>query len=111
MLLGQQAKYTKYPCFLCEWDSRDKKNHWIKKQLPHKKALKHGNKNVVKGSLVDLSKVLLPPLHIKLGLMKQFVKALSKRECFKYLGNKFPGLPETKIREGVFIAPDNSETL
>ncbi|GBM48683.1 hypothetical protein AVEN_192287-1 [Araneus ventricosus] len=27
MLLGKQAGYPKYPCFLCEWDSRDKKNH------------------------------------------------------------------------------------
>ncbi|GBL70619.1 hypothetical protein AVEN_141548-1 [Araneus ventricosus] len=26
-LLGQQARYTKYPCFLCEWNCRDKKNH------------------------------------------------------------------------------------
>jgi hypothetical protein len=24
MLLGQQSGYTKYPCFLCEWDSRAK---------------------------------------------------------------------------------------
>ena len=27
MLLGQQGGYTKYPCFLCEWDSRDKQHH------------------------------------------------------------------------------------
>jgi hypothetical protein len=107
MLLGQQAGYTKYPCFLCEWDSRDKKNHWIKKQWPRRKELKPGNKNIVKKSLVDPGKVLLPPLHIKLGLMKQFVKALSKEgECFKYLGNKFPGLSEAKIKEGVFVGPD-----
>jgi hypothetical protein len=23
MLLGQQGGYTKYPCFMCEWDSRE----------------------------------------------------------------------------------------
>ena len=97
MLLGQQAAYTKYPYFLCEWDSWDKKNHWIKKEWSQRKALTPGNKNVLKESLVDPRKVLLPPLHIKLGLMKQFVKALSKEgECFKYLGNKFPGLSEKK---------------
>jgi hypothetical protein len=22
MLVGQQAGYTKYPCFMCEWDSK-----------------------------------------------------------------------------------------
>ena len=26
LLLGMQLGYTKYCCFLCEWDSRDKKN-------------------------------------------------------------------------------------
>ncbi|CAN2390602.1 hypothetical protein PRIEUP_LOCUS639 [Pristimantis euphronides] len=31
MLLGQQAGYTKYPCFLCLWDSRNQQNHWTKK--------------------------------------------------------------------------------
>lgn len=37
-------------------------------------------------SLVDLKRTLLPPIHIKLGLMKQFVKALLKEgECFNYL--------------------------
>jgi hypothetical protein len=27
MLLGQQAGYTKYPCFMCEWDSRERSQH------------------------------------------------------------------------------------
>ena len=26
-LLGQQLGYTKYPCFLCQWDSRAKSEH------------------------------------------------------------------------------------
>ncbi|GFY30725.1 uncharacterized protein TNCV_3118851 [Trichonephila clavipes] len=26
MLLGQQSGYTKFSCFLCEWDSRDRKH-------------------------------------------------------------------------------------
>jgi len=30
--------------------------------------------------LVDPNKILLPPLHIKLGLIKTFVKELGKRE-------------------------------
>ena len=28
-LLGQQSGYTKHPCFLCMWGSRDKANHWL----------------------------------------------------------------------------------
>ena len=27
-LLGQQGGYTKYPCFLCLWNSRAKDKHW-----------------------------------------------------------------------------------
>ena len=30
MLLGQQVGYTKYPCFICLWDSRDKNQHYKK---------------------------------------------------------------------------------
>ena len=107
MLLGQQSGYTKFPCFLCEWDSRDRKEHYIKKEWPIRKALDPGVKNIARESLVDPKKVLLPPLHIKLGLMKQFVKALAKEgECFKYLCDQFPGLSEAKLREGVFVGPD-----
>ena len=53
------------------------------------------------------SKVLLPPLHIKLGLMKQFVKALNKEgDCFKYICEKFPIVSEAKLKEGIFNGPD-----
>jgi hypothetical protein len=30
-LLGQQACCTKYPCFMCEWDSRARSQHWEQK--------------------------------------------------------------------------------
>jgi hypothetical protein len=56
----------------------DRKNHYVKKEWPVRKTLVPGVKNVEKESLVDPKKILLPPLHIKLGLMKQFVKALPK---------------------------------
>jgi hypothetical protein len=38
MLLGQQSGYTKFPCFICEWDSRDRKQRYIKKLGPWVKA-------------------------------------------------------------------------
>ena len=45
-----------------------------------------------------MNNLTLPPLHIKLGLMKQFVKALPKEgPCFKYLTAKFPGLSDAKL--------------
>jgi hypothetical protein len=39
LLLGMQLGYTKYCCFLCEWDSRDKKNHYISKLWPKRSSL------------------------------------------------------------------------
>jgi hypothetical protein len=51
-------------------------------------------------------KVLLP-LHIKLRLMKQFVKALQRDgNCLKYLCSKFPRLSRAKLKEGIFVGPD-----
>jgi hypothetical protein len=60
----------------------------------------------LKVSLVDREKILLPPLNIKLGMMKQFVKALDRNSpCFHYLCRRFPSLSHAKIREGIFDRP------
>lgn len=107
MILGQQGGYTKFPCFLCEWDSRDKENHWKKKEWPQRLSLEPGVKNVLQKPLIEPTKVLLPPLHIKLGLMKQFVKALPKDgKCFQYICSNFPALSTAKLKEGIFTGPD-----
>ena len=34
MILGMQQGYTKYGCFLCEWDSRDRNSHFKRKIWP-----------------------------------------------------------------------------
>ena len=61
----------------------------------------------MKEGLVDLLKILLPPLHIVLGIMKQFVKALPKDgPCFIYLCDKFKHLSKAKIKEGIFVGPE-----
>ena len=46
----------------------------------------------------------MPALHIKLGLMKNFVKRLGKinTEGFLYLVAKFPDINNAKIKEGIF---------
>ncbi|GFT66983.1 uncharacterized protein TNCV_1348281 [Trichonephila clavipes] len=107
MLLGQQSGYTKFSCFLYEWDSLDRKQHYVKQTWPIRKALIPGVKNVERQSLVDPKKILFPPLHINLGLMKQFMKALDKEgECFKYLCEQFPGLSDAKLKEGIFVGTD-----
>ena len=57
--------------------------------------------------MVDQKNIILPPLHIKLGLMKQFVKALNRSgDCFGYIFcSTFPGLSYEKKKPGIFDGP------
>ena len=58
-------------------------------------------------TLVYPKKILLPPQHIKLGLMKQFIRTLLKNGvCFKHLCRKIPHLSEAERKEGIFVGPD-----
>jgi len=100
LLLGMQLGYTKYCCFLCEWDSRDKKNHYANKLWLKRTSLTPGEKNVVSPPLVLPEKIFLPPLHINLGLMKNFVIGMDKTgRGFEYLRNKFPNVRDAKITD------------
>ena len=55
-------------------------------------------------SLINPEKVYLPPLHIKLGLKKTFVKAMNQNNAeFMYLKNKLPKISDVKIKEEVFV--------
>jgi hypothetical protein len=79
--------------------------HWKKRQ-----KLTPGARNVVYDPLVDAVKVFLPPLHIKLGLVKKIIKAVKKDgPVFLYLQQKFPRLSEAKIKEGIFVGPQIRE--
>jgi hypothetical protein len=50
--------------------------------------------------------VYLPPLYIKLGLMKHFVKAMDLDvQGFLYLQRKFPRISDAKIKEEILIGP------
>jgi hypothetical protein len=57
LLLGLQLGYTKFCCFLCEWDNGDRKYHYIEKQWPERESLIPGNKNVVNTPLISPEKV------------------------------------------------------
>ena len=56
--------------------------------------------------LVDMSKILVPAMHLKIGLTKNSVNAMNQEEvAFAYLREKFPRLSEAKLKEGIFIGP------
>ena len=68
--------------------------------------MKVGQHNVIQEPLVDRDHIIFPPLHIKLGLMKQHFKSLDKDgDCFHYICSKFPGLSNEKLKAGIFNDP------
>ncbi|GBL72804.1 hypothetical protein AVEN_128013-1 [Araneus ventricosus] len=82
------------------------KKHYIKKVRPKRQLIIPGVKNVENEPLVASEKIILPSLHVKLGFMKSFVKAM---DCggsgFQYLRLKFPKVSEAKIKEGIIVGP------
>ena len=62
--------------------------------------------NIINKPLVDQEKILYLPLHIKLGLMRQYTKALDfEGSCFRYLCQVFPGPSMEKLKAGIFYGP------
>jgi len=95
LLLGLQQEFAKYCCFICEWDSRARSLHYSTKDWPARKSLEPGIMNVGNQPLVELSKILLPFMHLKLGLTKNSVKAMNQEEAaFTYLLTR--KVPQTK---------------
>ena len=103
-LIGVQGGFTKFPCYLCLWDSRSTPLHHKKRNWPPRSSYHIGLYNVKKTPLVEPKKVLLPPLHIKQSLIEQFVKKLNpKDDAFKHIQELFPKFSEAKIKGGIFV--------
>ena len=98
-LLGQQRCFTKHPCHLCLWDSWDRDQHWFKQDSLPRPQLQAGGLNLVEKPLFDRSKIVPPPLHIMLGLIKQFVKALNKSDKL------FLVCHMKKMKARIFVGP------
>ena len=102
-LLGQQSGYTKYPCFMCLWKRRARDVYWEKKEWPPRIDMTTNEANIIYEPLVPRKKNIIPPLYIKLGLIKQFVKALPvDGGCFNNICNFFPGMSNEKLKAGMF---------
>lgn len=63
------------------------------------RVMNWNRKDIMKENLVNSKKIFLAPLHIKLGIMKQFVNPFPRRgKRFKYLRDKFPTLSKAKLK-------------
>jgi hypothetical protein len=62
----------------------------------------------VRKPLVDKENILLPPLHIKLGLMEKSVKAVNTNsKDSEHLRENFPKTSDVKLKECFFIGPQS----
>lgn len=103
MLCGLGSGYIKYMCFLCDWDTRFKGDQYSCHEWKHREYSRLKMANIIREPLVPKEKILLPPLHIKLGIVKNFIKTVAKRDtvfvCLKLI---YPRLSESKIKEGSY---------
>ena len=104
--------FTIFPCYLCHWDSRNTIANYLRRIWPKRTEYSVGYSNIKWDLFIDSTKILLPPLHINLGLVKQFVKALDKNShAFKHLQNFFTKISEAKIETGIFVGPQTRKIL
>ncbi|UYV70356.1 PRKCI [Cordylochernes scorpioides] len=80
------------------------------KRDPEQRLGANRYKNIANLPLIDSENIHLPPLHIKLGLMKDFVKAMDRNASgFAYLKQKISSISEAKIKEDIFVGPQIRE--
>lgn len=102
ILLGQQHGYTSNPCFKCLWNSRSANSYTAKAASEPRGAPVVGKHNILYQPLVDSRKIIIPPLHVKLGIVKNFIKALDRDgDAFARLRQIFPGITPAKLNEGI----------
>ena len=78
----------------------------MKKGWPPRDFMRVGEASIIKELFVAREKIIILPLHIKLGLMKQLVKTLPViGVCFNYIFKAFPALIIEKLKAGVFDGP------
>ena len=101
-----QSGFVKHGCFVCEWDSRDK-DQYTKVNWLIRAQYSPGVKNIKYEPLVPHTSILMPPLHIKLGLYKNFLKALDKESsAIIHLHKIFPKLSDAKLCARILNGPD-----
>ena len=77
--MGMQAGFTKYCCFLCLWDSLAVSQLCKQKDSGSRSTFVPGEHSLKENPLVDMNKLLLPPLHIKLGFDEEFREGVAQK--------------------------------
>lgn len=103
ILQGIKGGYPKYFCYLCCWNTRDKTvDHYSAKWEKRKPGLRTELGMIANPLIKNIDDILLPPLHIKLGIVKKFIEVVVKddTEVYAFLKQTFPKLSDQKIKAG-----------
>lgn len=102
MFQGLKPGYPSYFCYLCCWNTRTKNIDHFTHNWP-KRTGKKKNLGVIHKPIVqNTDDILLPPLHLKLGIVKKFVATMikSNNQVFDVMKSIFPRLSTKKINDG-----------
>lgn len=103
ILFGMKKGFPTYQCFLCLWEGRKKDKHYTDHVWPPRVPYDPVAKQSIDFMpLIPASKIILPPLHIELWLIRSFIIALDRdgRRAFDVLKTIFPKLSQAKIDAG-----------
>lgn len=107
ILMGLKPGYAKHQCFLCMWQGRQNHFHYDRTHSwPPRRTFRIGEGSQIKKPLVDANRIILPPLHIKLGVVRNFTRALPRDgQAYSVLLKlmKNLGVSEAKVQNGTII--------
>lgn len=92
--------------FACLWDNRAIDHHYVRQDWPTRTNYAPAKQNVTSALLMKAQDIFLPPLHIKLGLIKNFFIAVNHEEPATQKIRLFPKFFYAEINEGVIVVSD-----
>lgn len=104
LLCGLKEGHSKYPCHMCLFDSRAVALHFNKKDWQERKRNAVGKFSVEAMPLIPADRILLPSLHVKLGVMRVFIVAALREnpQLMRHLKDIFKtSKTEDKLSNGV----------
>ena len=115
LLCGIGCASVANPCIFCEWKGTYRSNNkylQYHQKFEQRSTFNIGVASVVAKPLINIEDVLLPPLHIKIGLVAQFVKALSSDSAaYDFIKKKLAYKSEGKLAAGQLNGPEIRKLL
>jgi hypothetical protein len=119
LLLGFKKGNPSFPCYFCLFPSRNRCNHYSNIAFQQRATdsitgllIINPEQSIENQPLVPAHRILVPPLHVKLGLCTQFIKLLVKQNqtAAEYLIAKF-SRSAGHAKQGILNGPQIKKLL